>query len=470
MSSKRALPSAATRSLQGHLPFVLLFVVGAVLRTLVCVAYRPALMLQRDAYAYLELALNPTPSPGSFRPVVYPLLFLKPLLVFDELALVPIVQHALALALAAILYVALRRLGVGAVLAALGVAPLILDGYQMDVEHYILSETLFLGLILVALVLLVWPARPGHIGATAAGALVALASLTRFAGVAAIVPALIYVGVRRLGWRTAALLLVGFLLPLLGYSAWFRSSEGTFGVTNRNGFFVYGRVASFADCAEIRPPKRLRRFCLEEPASDRGPNRGIWTLVRVGRLAREPGVNGLLLEFSKRAIVAQPIDYITVVGDDFARFLEPTPPPSQEPYVRRWRFPRTLSDARPHPLVRRYGGSAPPGTGLEEFRIVRAPADFLRAYQSFVYTPGPLIALLIAVGLIGVLLGKRIPRRRDVRPESILFTLAGVALLLLPVMTTVYHFRYVLPALPLLGAGAALGATAFRARGLARES
>ncbi len=43
------------------------------------------------------------------------------------------------------------------------------------------------------------------------------------------------------------------------------------------------------------------------------------------------------------------------------------------------------------------------------------------------------------------------------RSACFLFAVTGLALLLAPVMTTVYHFRYVLPALPLLGPAGALG-------------
>jgi hypothetical protein len=45
-----------------------------------------------------------------------------------------------------------------------------------------------------------------------------------------------------------------------------------------------------------------------------------------------------------------------------------------------------------------------------------------------------------------------------------MFSLAALALLITPVMTTVYHFRYVIAPLPLIGPSGALGMVALRDR------
>ena len=115
--------------------FSVLFITGAALRLLVVLAYQPVFMLQKDTYTYLHTAVNASGSPNAYRPALYSLLFLKPILLFDNLAVVPIVQHTAGLAMSLLLYMLLRRLSVAPILAALGTAPLLLDGYQLDLEH-----------------------------------------------------------------------------------------------------------------------------------------------------------------------------------------------------------------------------------------------------------------------------------------------------------------------------------------------
>jgi hypothetical protein len=93
-----------------HTPFVLALAAAAAVRAIVGPTYRPALLLQTDAYVYLNKALDMQPS--RFRPVLYSL-FLKPFLLAGSIALVPWLQHGLGLAIGASIYLLLRRLGVG---------------------------------------------------------------------------------------------------------------------------------------------------------------------------------------------------------------------------------------------------------------------------------------------------------------------------------------------------------------------
>src|SRR5205814_3342018 len=97
------------------------------------------------------------------------------------------------------------------------------------IEHQLLSEAFFQLFIVSALVLLAWNRRPNLPAAAATGALIGLASLIRFVGLAAIVAALVYALVRRVGWVRVATILVAFLVPLAAYGLWFRSVNGSFG-------------------------------------------------------------------------------------------------------------------------------------------------------------------------------------------------------------------------------------------------
>ena len=442
--------------LRENILFTTLFVSGALLRTVVFFTYQPALLLQRDTIAFLMQALKGSAS--GLRPSLYPTL-LKPVLALNNLALVPFIQHAMGMAIALLLYVLLRRLGASVTLAALGTAPILLDGYQLIIEQYVLTETLFEALVVSAVALLLWRAQPHAAALAGVGALLALSGLTRFVGLALIGPVLLFAVVRRFGWLRVCCLALGFVLPVVAYGTWFRVAEGSWGLTNRNGFILYGRVASFASCEGVEVPPSQTDLCIENPSQQEFAKRGFWALDVPQELIDAPDANHIFLSFSRRMILARPLQYANAVGQDFLRFFVARSPSSQEPYVARWRFPRTLADANPHPVVRALGGSAPPRMELAEFRIAPGPAAALRLYQGVIFTYGPLAGALLVAGLAGSWAMGRRWRNDHQAAACLLFSLLAVVALLAPVMTTVYHYRYVLPALPLLGAAGALGAT-----------
>lgn len=85
-------------------------------------------------------------------------------------------------------------------------------------------------------------------------------------------------------------------------------------------------------------------------------------------------------------------------------------------------------------------------------QVERPWAGVLRRYQSFVFVRGTMFALMLALGLAGV---ARAWRRFG--GASLLPLAAGVVLLLLPVLTVDFDYRYLLPVLPLAGLAAVLG-------------
>ena len=99
---------------------------GLTLRILAEVAYRPALLFN-DSIRYLYLS-------GGQDPVGYRVL-LKPVLLVGNLDTVAAVQHLLGLGMAVALYVLLMRRGVPRALAAIATAPVLLDGYQIQMEQ-----------------------------------------------------------------------------------------------------------------------------------------------------------------------------------------------------------------------------------------------------------------------------------------------------------------------------------------------
>jgi hypothetical protein len=441
-------------TMRRHWVFLMLLAVGTVLRFLVWMAYKPALLLQADTYTYLSQALHPTPQ-GS-RPAVYPLI-LKGLLVFDRLWVVTAVQHLIGVGLAVLLYLLLRRLTVAPAVAALGTAPLLLDGYQLNIEQYVLTETFFEAMIISAFALLAWQAKPSFWAVGGAGVLLALSGLTRFAGLSLIPVALLYALWRRFGWIRVASLGVAIALPILGYSLWFQAEGEKAGLTNKNGYFLYGRVASFADC-RIKVPEGLGEYCFDTAPENRPVSQGHYTLEFPE--SKDPTeTNARLYRFSTEMIKAQPMAYAGAVGTDFVRYFEFAAPIKREHYVARWRFVQSVEEAIPIPRILKLGGQPPRAVDSpEEFRIDQPLANKLRTYQDYVYMYGPLLAFALLLGIAGIV----VPAGGDtrLRSASALFTLGALALLLLPVMATVFHFRYVMPAIPLAGVAGSIGATA----------
>lgn len=446
-----------------HWLFVILFCAGAVLRYFVHIAYQPVLLLQRDTYTYLNHAVAENLAPTEGRPVLYPIAFVRPLLeVWRDLSIIPLVQHLLVLGLAIALYVLLQRLGAPSWVAALGTVPILLDGYQLNIEQYLLTETLFEVLLAGGIVVLAWRSPPPLYLVAASGVLLALASLTRFAGAAVIGVAFIYVLTRPPRWRrsliAAATLLVAFVIPLGLYSFAYSRSHSTVGVTSRNGFFLYGRVAAFAQCEGVDVPAHLTRFCFEEPLGQR-PRGGAYSVAKVREWDKEPGANAKLLDFSLLMIRTDPLGYLGAVLDDFSRFFENEPPLAKEQNVRHWLFVEKISDAGLHPLVEEHQGSAPAELGFESFRIDEGIARRLGDYQKHVYVTGPLLAILVTLGLAGGAFGRSIGDG-PTRSVTLLLVGSGVTVLLFPMMITVWHYRLILPSLALVGSGAALGSAA----------
>ena len=61
--------------------------------------------------------------------------------------------------MAVVLYVLLLRRGVSRWLAALAIAPVLLDAYQLQIEQTIMPDVWFEALIVAGLAILLWPPR-----------------------------------------------------------------------------------------------------------------------------------------------------------------------------------------------------------------------------------------------------------------------------------------------------------------------
>jgi hypothetical protein len=471
---------------------------GAVLRLFAILGYPGALWFAGDSYVYLGAALRPQPNLS--KSTGYSL-FLRLLLPFHSLTLVATAQHLMGLAVAVLLYVLLRRNGVSKTWSAVATLPMLLDGYIIEDEHMIMAESLFTFLLMVALVLLLW--RPDRVRwwvAVLAGLLAGYAAVVRTEGAVMLVVLPLFLLLRGWGWKTlrgwlvAIVFAVASVVPVAAYAAWFHERNGSYGMTLSTGYYLWGRVSSFANCAIIKPTGQAATICPTDAIADRTPpGNYIWHAPYVHADKAHPHFspvtpanNTLLTNFAIHAVEAQPVDYAKTVFFDtmlsfgFPRIAYPgagttyyysfhehyvgtdtatgKPVSLLPPKNHAWIGTNTPAHSAYHDWLA-YGHQAP---GVVH-KIFAAP---IAIYQRVIFTYGPLLALIFLVGLGGVLSVSA--RRRGQGPRSawsfqtlrslrlhwsrrgttMLPWFTAVALLVAPIAVADFDYRYLIPAIP----------------------
>ena len=454
-----------SRRLGEHLPFLVALVLGAAVRVVVSSGFTPALMIS-DGPTYL--AFLDTFAPDTDRPVGYGVLLLYPVSVFTEaVAAVTVVQHVLGLATACLIYALLRRWGVGRWPATLATLPVLFDAMQLILEHAPLSDTLFVLLVTLGVVVLGWRRRPTTTLALAAGLVLGASVTVRQVGLPLVLTATAFCLLAGQGWRgrltPAVALVVAFFLPVGAYATWYQAEHGVFALSEIGGKSSYMRTTTFVDCSGLTLPEYQRVLCPPEPRGERlDPTTYGWHDARtVPRLDPPAGTttDEAMREFAAEAVRAQPLDYVLAVGRDFALNFDPSRGNRFEfDTAFKWRF-STYLDRPPTTWT----GPAYENHGGEQLNVHQPYADLMVGYQRFGYLPGPLLLGCLVLGLLGGL-GVGRAKGSGVRSMCLLLTLSGAGLLLVPDVTTQFVWRYQLPALVLLPAGAALAVTALRGR------
>ncbi|MBX6389336.1 MAG: hypothetical protein IRZ08_10115 [Frankia sp.] len=407
----RRLPAWAGR----HAVFLVVLAVGAALRLAALYAYRPVFEFSGDSYAYLTLSRLGVPDP--VRPAGYPLL-LRLLSETGTLLAVPVTQHGLGLLLGVALYALLVHRQVHPVAAALAAAPVLLDAYQIVLEHFVMAETLFLVLLVAALVALLWSPRPPVWACALAGLLLGAAALVRTLGVVLAVLVFGYLVVRRFGLASVGAFAALLAAPLVGYASWFHDYHGRYALTAGDAGWLYGRVAPIARCELLDLTAEERILCSQHLPRDRpGPNYYVWdeTSPRFRLTGTDEHRDAVLSSFARKVILAQPGDYARMVAAEIGHYFAPGRHTGYRDWPDgSWRFPDT------DPPPPQYWHVSEPLLDFEEghpARQVREPlAGMLRGYQRFGYTPGPLLAVLVVLGLAATLLA--LPRARGGQPAG----------------------------------------------------
>jgi hypothetical protein len=456
---------------------------GAFLRLLTVLGYPGALWFAGDSYVYLGAALRPQPNLSKTTGYSF---FLRALLPFHSLTLVTTVQHLMGLAVAVMIYALLRHYRVSKLWSTVAALPVLLDGYVIEDEHLIMAEALFTFLLMIAMLLILWRRQVSWWVALIAGLLVGYAVDVRTEGaiVLAVFPLFLLIrGWRSLrGWLAVVAMAVGCLAPVAAYANWFHQRTGHYNMTLSDGFYLWGRVSSFADCAVIKPTGAEAAVCPKESLSTRTPPGDfIWHATEIHSSA--PGVkpvrvfspvtaanNNLLTNFAIHAVEAQPFDYVkTVVKDVGLSFGFPRIAYPGSGTVSYYNFHLHYKASYLPPNLKNHEW-IPGGTAYQDWlsyghqapgRVIEAFAVPILIYQRLVFTYGPLFAVILLMGLGGVLALRRplkpmreflkprpFPLRWQVRGTPLLPWVTAVALLVFPIAIADFDYRYLLPVLP----------------------
>ena len=446
--------------LRRNWPFALVLAAGALLRIATEIAYRPALFYS-DSWGYLSMAHGSgivTFAP--LRPSGYPLI----LKVLQALPVITVAQHLAGLATATLVYVTCRHLGVRRWLATLGGAFVALDAWAIALEQYILAEAFF-GL---ALMLVVWASVAGTtrldgreprgfrvsghatIAIAFAGLCLAGAALMRPVGLFAAPAWLIWLLWIRPGAQRIAAGLACLLVPLLVYSLAHQHSTGTFGLTQANGWFLYGRIGQVATCDGIDVQPAARKLCDRPRQADhenqswfmfnrRSPARQAFGGISADS-AKQKHTDAILGHFARQVIRERPGDVANLVATDFFKYLRPGPRAAHRedqtvefPASARIRFDDRQIRRRLYPNLSTHAS---------------APAGALRAYGKVFHTSRVLVALTFLAGIVALIVGWR---RRDPRLPA-LFLAFGISfgILLGAALGAGFALRYLVPAVATL--------------------
>jgi 4-amino-4-deoxy-L-arabinose transferase-like glycosyltransferase len=441
-----------------------------------------------DSFSYVRAAVTLTPN--TTRPSGYPL-YLWLLSPAHSYFLVTASQHLMGLLVAVMIYVLARhRFGVPVWIAVLATLPVLYDGFEIQLEHLVMADTLFLFLAMAAVTVTLWSPRPSGRACLAAGLLLGAAALVRPTGLPLLAAFAVYVLV--VHWRAWRALVVGLVacgaacaVPAGGYAAWYSSAHGEFAMTDSTGVFLYSRVMTFADCSRMSPPTDLLPLCTTVPPDKRPIAQAyIWTsaspLDRYAAPMFSPTVNKLAERFAVAAIEAQPADYARAVGDDTVRSFEWNRSvfPNGQTYDAYLFGPQPLAV----PKDSRYGGyssvEAYYARGNPQTVVVNPFAAVIREYQRYVWLPGTVYGLILLVGLFGIVRRWRRAGKAarpggygGSSPRAILLPwLCSLVLIVAPAATAEFDYRYVTTAVPFacLAAAMAFGTTSLARRGAGR--
>lgn len=434
-----------------------LFAAGVAVRLWFMVAGGPAFLGYPDSAAYIIASRNPLGG-TELEPAGYPLFLWLVHLVSARLWWTIGLQHVLGVAIAVLYFLLVRRVA-GVKWVALVVAAVVLfDGMELFFEHAVMSEVvagLAIAFALYAVVSL--PARQRQLPwLAAAGASLGVAGGVRIAALPLVLVVVLWLWVVRRNDRrfiSAAVVGASALAILAAFVISQHQSSGVWGLSRSDGFDIYQRVSTFADCSKFRPPAGTEVLCARKPPPPQlyRSSPFLWACPGIPGICRfgdPPGASSKLRAFALTAIVNQPSDYLNNVGRDFLRYFRPP----------RYYTTNDLLKLLDNPV-----NEAPIVAGARRFYWLATPFGTdragLNAYARVVHISGIGLAVLLAGAVLSVFL-----TAGESRQIAILLAAVGLLLLLIPVAALHYEPRFGLPATAPLAAASALALSAAVAR------
>jgi hypothetical protein len=449
LSRLRAL---AARTWAEHRLFIIVLTPAFLLRVDAELGYRWQSWFN-DSFEYVQntvhFTLDPTRVSGYS-------IWLKLLQPFHSYALVTILQHLMGLGVAVLVYALARhRFGAPAWLAVLATVPVLYDGFEIQLEHLVLSDTMFLFLLMLATTLLLWDRSvPSTRRCVVIGLLLGLDAILRSVGLPLFALFAVYMIIQRFGWRKVAATVVVCLVPIFAYAGMFDLEHGQFAMSDASGVFLYSRTMTFAECSamDLAPNSPLRSLCTVVPPDKRPIAQAyIWTPVspldRYPPSKFSPLPNQLAEKFAIRAIESQPLGYARAVFDDtwrvfaWKRQVFPQAATYDEYLFGYASLPIPTWDQANLGKYTSYAADYVHGNPLTQ--VVNPFAQIIRGYQRYIWLPGTVYGLILLVGLGGMVLAWR-----RIGGEALLPWAISLALIVIPAATAEFDYRYVLPAAP----------------------
>ena len=447
----------ALRHLRPSAPVVALaalLLAGVGVRLWLTVAYGPALAGFGDEHEYITAAAH-----GVFvdvqKPAGYPIFLAVVHALSDRLTFTIALQHLLGLGTGLLLFDSVRRAGIPAWLGLVPAAVALLAGIGVILEHSLLADPLFTFLQALAVWAAVRAMGEGGVGwAVLAGAAAGASFWVKTVGVCIVlVVPLAMLAVRGTNSRGARAALAAALAGVAVAGAYVpiqALATGWWGYERQGAWNLYGRVATFVDCARIRPPAGTRFLCPREPPSRRAGEsyyqyaRLAPAVRRYGGPSRAPAAaNGVLFRFSVAAITGQPLAYAGAIARGLTFYVSPRFGENYTPSA----IVGALLEPRGTRSVQPALGSYYPGAHGHT-----GGAAALLDYESATRIDGPLLVVLLVAALASPFLVRG-------RARGLALALLGSALL--PVLAAEagngYDARYGYPAFAPLAGAAALG-------------
>lgn len=433
-----------------HWPFVLLIGAAAAIRLVFWLQLKPGLMFA-DSWIYLN-DTNPL-TYLMYRPAGYVFVLLA-LGSERNLELVTALQHLAGLATGALVYLLCLRQGLSRWLAVIPAGLFLLNAFTVVLEQYLLTEAFFALLLLLGIGLaVVHPTRPLPLALS--GLCLALTVLLRGAGMFAVPFWLVWLAVHnRNNLKVLVAPLLALVIPLAGYIGVRNASTdyGTLSIIRGEGWFLYGRAMSFADCSQVELDTELEPLC---PAGkpEQIPEWYVWapeSPARTFYADDDPSHNDEVRKVALEIIRQQPLDFAVAVAKDLSRAFRPAGGGHDDASV------VLAYEGEPYPFDVAWPAA---GNIVEKFNMeYRIPKVSRSSFPALYWRFARLPNLLLGISVLLVLTAALRPSWRRHPRAQVAFLLGsiGVGMLFFSVASHTYTVRYVVPVVPLIAAAGVL--------------